>query len=256
MLDAYHRQAYTHAMRKQRTIIILMILSLLSAVLAACSPGHLGGNEIAFIRNGQLWTIDPDGANAFAIVGNNPPVLGYGWSPNHQILSFRTLDSTFATTAAAKHLTINPIAGLIEDAPGSLNTIGIDGGVPIPIMLSYSDVQFSSAWWNPSGNRLLYRQAYAGDHNPNTMQWWVSQDDQPAGIARKSLPNSFSIPSLSSNNSTAIGNSNAGVFTTAIDGTNLQLLLPHSTRRSSFTCHTRTDIMAARSFQPSFSLCY
>jgi hypothetical protein len=213
-------------MRKQRIIITLMILSLLCAATAACSPGHLGGNEIAFLRDGQLWTIDPDGANAFAIVGNNPPVLGYGWSPTHQILSFRTLDSTFATTAAAKHLTINPVTGLVEDAPGSLNTIGIDGGVPIPIMLSNSAVQFSSAWWNPAGNRLLYRQAYPGDHNPTTMQWWVSQDDQPAGIARKSLPNSFSIPSLSSYNSTAIGNSNAGVFTTAIDGTNLQLLLP------------------------------
>jgi hypothetical protein len=213
-------------MRKQRIIIMLMILSLLCATLAACSPGHIGGNEIAFIRDGQLWTIDPDGANAFAIVGNNPPVLGYGWSPTHQILSFRTIDSTFATTAAAKHLTIDPVTGLIEDAPGSLNTVGIDGGIPIPIMLSYSSVQFSSAWWNPSGNRLLYRQAYTGDHNPNTMQWWVAQDDQPAGIARKSLPNSFSIPSLSANNSSAIGNSSTGVFTTAIDGSNVQLLLP------------------------------
>ena len=204
---------------------MLIILPLLLAAFAACGPGHSGGNEIAFIRDGQLWTIDPDGANAFAIVGNNPPVLGYGWSPTHQILTFRTIDTSFATTLAAKHLAINAVTGLVEDTPGTLNTIGIDGGVPIPIMLSSSDVQYSNAWWNPTGNRLLYRQAYTGDHNPDTVQWWVSQDDQPGGIARKLLPNSFSIPSLSYNNSTAIGNSNAGVFTTAIDGTHLQFLL-------------------------------
>jgi hypothetical protein len=203
---------------------MFIILSLFFAMLASCSPGHTGGNEIAFIQNGQLWTIDPDGANAFAIVGNNPPVLGYDWSPTHQILAFRTIDPTFATTLDGKHLAINPLTGLAEDAPGTLNTVGIDGGVPIPILFSSQDVQYSNAWWDPDGNHLLYREAYSGDHNPNTMQWWIAQDDQPEGIARKSLPNSFSIPSLSSNNSLAIGNSNAGIFTTTIAGTNVQYL--------------------------------
>ncbi len=211
-------------MKQQRAFVICIILPLLLAALAACSPGHTGGNEVAFIRNGQLWTMDPDGANAFAIVGNNPAVLGYGWSPTHRILTFRTIDPTFATTTAGKHLAINPLTGLAGDVPGTLNTVGIDGGVPIPIVLSSPDVQYSNAWWNSAGNRLLYREAYSGDHNPNTMQWWVAQDDQPAAIARKSLPNSFSIPSLSSNNSTAIGNSTAGIFTTAIDGTNTHYL--------------------------------
>ncbi|MEO8972679.1 MAG: hypothetical protein ABI406_13900 [Ktedonobacteraceae bacterium] len=212
-------------MRQQRVFVIFIILPLLLAMLAACSPGHTGGNEIAFIRNGQLWTIDPDGSNAFAIVGNNPSVLGYGWSPTHQILTFRTVDSAFATTTAGKHLIINPLTGLAGDVPGTLNTVGIDGGVPIPILLSSADVQYSNAWWNPSGNRLLYREAYSGDSNPNTMQWWIAQDDQPEGIARKSLPNSFSIPSLSSNNSVAIGNSSGGVFTATIAGTNIHYLI-------------------------------
>ena len=111
-----------------------------------------------------------------------------------------------------------------EMLPGTLNTVGIDGGVPIPILLSSQDVQYSNAWWNPVGNRLLYREAYSGDHNPITMQWWVAQDDQPEGIARKSLPNSFSIPSFSVNNSLAIGNSSAGIFTTTIAGTSVHYL--------------------------------
>ncbi len=215
-------------MKKQQALALLLILALLLATLAACSPGHSGSDEIAFIRNGQLWTIDPDGANAFAVVGNNPPVLGYGWSPTHQILTFRTIDSTFASTSAGKHLTINPLTELAGDVPATLNTVGIDGGVPIPILLSDPAVQYSNAWWNPAGNRLLYRESYYGDHNPATMQWWVSQDDQPEGIARKSLPGSFSIPSFSINNSAAIGNSNNGIFTTTIAGTNIHYLTHHS----------------------------
>ncbi|HLX41701.1 MAG TPA: hypothetical protein VKR42_14300, partial [Ktedonobacteraceae bacterium] len=160
-------------MRQQKAFVLLLILPLLLAVLAACSPGHTGGSEIAFVRNGQLWTIDPDGANAFAIVGNNPPVLGYGWSPTHQILTFHTIDPAFAATQEGKHLVLNPLTGLAGDVPGTLNTVGIDGGVPIPILLSSHDVQYSNAWWNPAGNHLLYREAYYGDSNPNTMQWWI-----------------------------------------------------------------------------------
>ncbi len=137
---------------------------------------------------------------------------------------FAPLISAFAATTEGKHLAINPLTGLAGDVPSTLNTVGIDGGVPIPILLSSQDVQYSNAWWNPGGNHLLYREAYNGDHNPTTMQWWIAQDDQPEGIARKSLPNSFSIPSLSASNSMAIGNSTAGVFTTAIDGTNVHYL--------------------------------
>ncbi len=60
----------------KRKRVILLWLLLLSSV-AACSPGHLGSNEIAFLRNGQLWTIDPDGANAFAVVADAPEVVSY-----------------------------------------------------------------------------------------------------------------------------------------------------------------------------------
>src|SRR5260370_20694066 len=51
---------YTLRMKRQR----LFLLSLLFTIfMAACSPGHLGGNEIAFVRDGHLWTIDPNGAH-------------------------------------------------------------------------------------------------------------------------------------------------------------------------------------------------
>src|SRR5437868_13011163 len=107
------RNAILFSMRLQR---IFLFVSLLLAGLAACSPGHLGSNEIAFLRDGHLWTIDPDGANAFDVTPNSTPVVGYGWSPNHQIFAFRSLDSTFSCSSAGKHLSTNPIT----QSPGDL----------------------------------------------------------------------------------------------------------------------------------------
>src|SRR2546425_8564779 len=71
------KNGYTPFMR--HWLIPLIILSLLLSSLAACSPGHSGGNEIAFLRDGHLWTIDPDGSNAFEVVADDTPVVGYGW---------------------------------------------------------------------------------------------------------------------------------------------------------------------------------
>src|SRR5258708_31008964 len=87
-------------------------------------------------------------------------------------------------------------------------------------------VQKGKAWWNPIGNRLLYREeATATTQNPGMISWCVSQDDQTDGIARKSLLDTFSIPSISASNSTAIGNTGQGVFTTALAGTGMQFVI-------------------------------
>ncbi len=220
MLDAPPTQRYTPLMRRQR--ISMLLLLLLAAALASCSPGHLGGTEIAFVRDGHLWTIDPDGANAFEVAADGPPVIGYGWSPDHHILVFRTLDSSLVS----RHRATNSVTGLTGDVPSGLNTVGIDGGVPIPIIPSIPGIQHSNAWWNPTGNRLLYREEpTATTQTPGTVSWWVSQNDQPEGIARKSLPATFSIPSISVIDSMAIGNSAQGIFTTTLAGTDTQFII-------------------------------
>lgn len=211
-------------MRQQFFVILLLFL--LSS-LTACSPGHLGSTVIAFIRNGHLWTIDPNGANAFEIVAQDTPVVGYSWSPTHQVLTFRTLDADFAKTSAAKHLISQPITGLTEDTPSVENTIGVDGGTPIPIAFSSPTISYSNAVWDTSGTRLLYRQTIQGaQSNPTTSQWFISQNDQPGGIALKSLPVSYSIPSFSylSQHLLVLGNSDHGIFTTTLAGTNVRYL--------------------------------
>ena len=209
-------------MKHQRNFILLLLL-LAATTIASCSPGHVGGNEIAFLRDGRLWTIDPDGANAFEVfAGNNTPVISYGWSPNHQILTFRTLDVDFAKTFPAKHLLINPVTALAVDLPAALNTVGIDGGSPIPIIFSSPTLRNSNAWWNTTGNRLLYREeTILAINSPDTVLWWVSQNDQPGGIARKLLPHTFSIPSLSADSSLVAGISQQGLFTTTLNGANI-----------------------------------
>ncbi len=197
---------------------ILLLALLILVTLAACSPGHLGSNEIAFVRSGQLWTIDPDGANALAIVADGPPVVGYSWSPNHQIVTFRTLDADFARTAAARQL--NSDAGLIGDVPSALNTVGVDGGTPITIAFSSPSVRYSNPIWNASGTRLVYRQTGTSNPpSPDQASWVVSQSDQPGGIAAKVLPGTYAIPSFSYNTQKVLGISRSGIFTTTIAGT-------------------------------------
>ena len=104
--------------------LLLLVFMLIAVFLSACSPGHIGGNEISFVRDGHLWTIDPDGANAFEVTPNSSPVIGYAWSPDHRIFAFRTLDANFSKTAIGQHITTNPVTGLTDDAPSVLNTIG------------------------------------------------------------------------------------------------------------------------------------
>ncbi|MGZ6366163.1 MAG: TolB family protein [Ktedonobacteraceae bacterium] len=198
---------------------------LIAVFLSACSPGHIGGNEISFVRDGHLWTIDPDGANAFEVTPNNTPVIGYTWSPDHRIFAFRTLDANFSKTTTGQHISANPVTGLTNDVPSVINTIGIDGGTPIPIAVSSAGLQHSNAWWNPTANRLLYREeSTTVIQNAGTQSWWVSQNDQPLDIARQLLPYSYSIPSMASNDM-AISNSSQGMFTTTLSGTNLHLIL-------------------------------
>ncbi len=213
-------------MKRQRIFILLPLL-LFATTLASCSPGHVGGNEIAFLRDGHLWTIDPDGSNAFEVFADDTtPVVGYGWSPNHQILSFRTLDADFAKTSQAKHLLSNPVTESPGDLPSALNTVGIDGGSPIPIIFSSPTLRNSNAWWNAAGNRLLYREeTLMAIHSPDTVLWWVSQNDQPGGIARKLLPYSFSFPSLSHDSSLVVGTSQQGLFTSMPNGTNVKYIV-------------------------------
>ena len=204
--------------------VFLCILFLLTS-FTACGAGHLGTNEVAFVRAGHLWTIDPNGSNAFELVAQTTPVVGYSWSPTHQLLVFRTLDEQFAKKAAAQQLALNPITGQSADSPSTVNTLGIDGGSAIPIMLSSPDVQYSNPVWNATGTRLIYRQEPTATHTPKGAFWWASQNDQPGGIAARSLPSGDARLSLSYVDASAIGTTTQGIFTVSLTGTNRRIIV-------------------------------
>lgn len=219
LLTRHIFEHYTQHMKKYSLILLILMLCQL---LAACAPGHTGTDVVAFLRDGQLWTSDPDGANAFSVVSQSTPVVGYAWSPNHQLLAFRTLDADFAKSPDAKTLSLYPQLPLIRDLPGTLNTIGVDGGTPISIAFSSPEFSYNNPQWNSNGTRLIYRQTSRNfSANPANAQWWISQNDQPGGIAAKPFTNTFSIPSISydTQNYLLVGNAANGVFTTTIANT-------------------------------------
>ena len=141
---------------------------------------------------------------------------------------FRTLDEQFAKTATARQLMTNAITGQVADAPSIVNTVGVDGGNAIPIMLSDPRVQYSNPMWNTAGARLVYRQEATGSNLPGNAMWWVSQNDQPNGIAARVLPSSESLLSLSYTDSSAIGITKSGIFTASLTGASAHLLVSGS----------------------------
>ena len=206
---------------KQRHIVLVALLLCLE--LVACSPGHTGTTEISFLRAGHLWTIDPDGANAFEAVAPQTAVVSDAWSPDHHLLAFRTLDADFAKSKQARQLVAHSPSGIIGDLPSTLNTVGVDGGTPIAIAFSSPEVSYNNPQWNNDGSRLLYRQTpqrFAA--NPANVQWWIAQNDQPGGIAARPFSGTFSIPSTSYNKQSylILADGTAGIFTTNLEGTN------------------------------------
>jgi hypothetical protein len=201
--------------------LLILILLVLSSILAACSPGSTGSSLIGFVRDGTLWTVDPNGANAFAIVGSGPRVIDFSWSPTHQLLAYRTLDPDFAKSVEGRLLKLSPLSGSPGDVPGELNTLGVDGGTPLPLAFSSPKIRYSDPTWINNGSRLLYR---VTPLNPagsfQGINWYISQNDQPGGIARKPLPASYAFPSSSyeSANYHVLGYNDNGVFSSTLDG--------------------------------------
>jgi hypothetical protein len=163
----------------------LLLLLLPSWLLSGCAL-HPGGDEIAFLAGGALWLVNRDGSGLVRAGGGG--VVSFAWSPDHHQIVFRTV--SIAPLAQA--------GGLPPDAPGSLSVVGVDGGASLVITPEIAGLARSDAWWNGSGNRLLYREGFppAPDLPPAIVLYIVSQADQPVGVARKTLPDDTGIPAL------------------------------------------------------------
>ena len=164
----------------RRIVIPIALIS----VLAGCAI-RTGDSELAFLQNGQLWTIRSDGTGAAQIAQG--PVAGFAWAPKHNQMVFRTTSGGSPNGAPA------------PDAPGDLFIISVNGGSALQITPRESGILRSDAWWNPEGNRLLYRQTLLA--SGSAPEYYVSQADQPVGIARKLVWYASGIPVLSADGS-------------------------------------------------------
>jgi hypothetical protein len=120
-------------------------------------------------------------------------MLGISWSPNHQQIVLRMSNGkTPADTSPYGYTDLN----------SELGVTSVDGGSVIPITPPNSGLWRSDAWWDASGNRLLYREEKsASNGHLASPQWILSQSDQPAGIARQDLPASVTLPAVNSDGS-------------------------------------------------------
>lgn len=174
-----------------RWAVLTVLGTLVVSMLAACSPGHTGSTEIGFLRGGALWAIDPDGTNLHQIESGQ--MIGLSWSPDHHQIVLRQQNERASGGA-------HPVG--LGDLKSELGVTAIDGGNIIQITPPNSGLLRSDAWWDASGNRLLYREEAPGANgSAGTPQWKLSQSDQPAGIARKDLPASAVLPAVNSDGS-------------------------------------------------------
>ncbi len=169
-----------------------------------------GGQELAFLRGGRLIAINGDGSNARTVASGS--IVSFAWSPDHHQLVYR-----IATGADLTRFPPTTALGA-PDAPGSLNVIGINGGQPTPITPEAPDLAWSDAWWNVKGNRLVYREEFATSDPAAALAYIVSQADQPAGIARKTLPDDVSLPALSADGTQVAGIDATGAVRVATPG--------------------------------------
>jgi hypothetical protein len=166
-----------HQTRDCARVWLVGLLLLVACGLGACGAGQNGGDALAFIRGGALYRMQPDGSGRFRVTPGQ--AIGFAWSPDHHQLVARY---AAVTNVPAAH-TAYP--GVVPDVAAALGVVSIDGGNIIPITRPTTIPVRGDPWWDANGNRLFYRER-VGD----TIQWILSQSDQPNGIARKAIANS------------------------------------------------------------------
>ncbi|HEU5342771.1 MAG TPA: hypothetical protein VFU60_00350 [Ktedonobacterales bacterium] len=178
---------------RTRALSMFLPVTLLSALaltmLAGCGF-HPGGDQIAYLRGDQLWVANPDGSDPRQLTPRQ--TVSLAWSPDHHELVFRYGSGAGEIPPAGA--TWAPAEGVSE-----LGVTSISGGSPLQITPTASGANSlarSDAWWDPQGNRLLYRE-YTPGAGGIAAVYFESQNDQPVGIARKPVIAAATLPTLS-----------------------------------------------------------
>jgi hypothetical protein len=200
MTDSTNATTYdqTNRARSFTASAVLLLICLGAMLLSGCGL-QSGSDTIAFLQGKSLWVINPDGSSPRRVAQGN--IVSVAWSPDHHQYVMRVAQP-FNSPAS-----LSPLGP--PDAPGDLYVGSVNGGSPIQITPGLAGLSRSDAWWNPNGNRLLYRESFTGA-GPAAATYIVSQADQPVGIARKPIPVNFGIPVVSPDGSQIATTDSAG----------------------------------------------
>jgi tricorn protease len=102
------------------------------------------GDRIAFLRQGKLWTMKPDGGDVRLIAAEGATVLDYDWSPNGRWLVYSCMDGSFAS-----ELFIAPVDG--SDRPQNITRYATSNG----------DVT-----WSRTGQKIAFISQRRGQFSP------------------------------------------------------------------------------------------
>lgn len=212
-----HGVSFQPASRAARLASVVVLFGAL--LLAGCAF-HGGGDTIAFLRDGQLWSINPDGSGV-AILGRGG-VLGFAWSPDHHQVVYRAGSGAFASSTQLA----------APDAPGTLNVTSADGGGTVTITPASTGLARGDAWWDADGNRLVYRESLPAlvGQLPNAPLYVLSQADQPVGIARVFLQGAGSLPAVAPDGSRVAWVDAAGGVHLGKPGTSGQVIAARALR--------------------------
>ncbi len=216
---------HLHRERGMTASAVLLIVCLAMTFLAGCGLQN-GSETIAFLRGKTLWAINPDGSGLRQLAQGN--IVSFSWSPDHHQYVMRTAQ------LSALPLSTSPLG--VPDAPGELAVGSVNGGSAVQITPNLAGLARSDAWWNADGNRLLYRESFAGTGLVGAT-YVVSQADQPVGIARKSVAQNAGLPVLSPDGSRLASIDSRGDIYLGAPGTSGQimatgalLMMPNSNR--------------------------
>ncbi|MGL6075382.1 MAG: S41 family peptidase [Fimbriiglobus sp.] len=131
------------------------------------------GDKIAFLRDGQLFTINPDGTGEKCVL-ETPNVVDYDWSPDGKKLVFARVDGSFAS---------------------ELYITTVDK--PAPVNITRYATFHNEVSWSQTGGKLAFLSGRRGGVTPHVMSLQFPTSEKNAGLAALAIsPSEVDFPGV------------------------------------------------------------
>ena len=137
--------------------LIACLAAMLLVPPAAAQAAYPGANgKLAFVRDGHVWTMNPDGTGAAQLTTGAADASDPEWSPDGTRIAF------------------------VRGLPGQrrLATMNADGTgeAPFPVFIPGENGDVYAPTWSPDGRRLAYVLSYDDNENCFCRVWEMRSD--------------------------------------------------------------------------------